>query len=156
MILRWLEHEVPAPPLWPASPADRAVTDVAIAWFNEVWKRAPNAIDDELSRPHPTLTAIAGWSREIQETLPWFEALLADRDFLLGDTLGAFDVVCFPFLKYRTVEPDAGTSSRSTGSCTSICGRAAPSPASTRGPGASTRCRGPETLRTFSGLLRER
>ena len=108
VILRWLEHEVPDPPLWPADPAERAVTDVAITWFNEVWKRAPNAIDEELLRPHPDADAVAGWSREIRETLPWFEALLGDRGFLLGDTLSAFDVVCFPFLKYRTVEPDSG------------------------------------------------
>jgi len=108
MILRWLEHEVPEPPLWPAGPAERAVTDIAIAWFNEVWKRAPNAIDEELLRPHPDPAVVAACSAQIQETLPWFEALLGDREFLLGDALGAFDVVCFPFLKYRTVEPDPG------------------------------------------------
>ena len=108
VILRWLEHVVPEPPLWPADPAERAVTDVAIAWFNEVWKRAPNAIDEELLRPHPDADVIAACSREIQETLPWFDALLGDREFLLGDALGAFDVVCFPFLKYRIVEPDPG------------------------------------------------
>ena len=107
VILRRLEHEVPEPPLWPADPAERAAADIAIAWFNEVWKRAPNAIDAELGRPHPDGDRVAHWSREIQETLPWFEALLDHRAFLLGDTLGAFDVVCFPFLKYRTVEPDA-------------------------------------------------
>jgi glutathione S-transferase len=108
VILRWLEQEVQGPPLWPADPAERAVTDVAIAWFNEVWKRAPNAIDEELSRPHPDVSVVAACSADIQETLPWFEALLGDREFLLGDALGAFDVVCFPFLKYRTVQPDAG------------------------------------------------
>lgn len=108
VILRWLEQEAPEPALWPAGAAERAVTDIAIAWFNDVWKRAPNAIDEELSRPHPDPARVAAWSAEMQETLPWFEALLAGRDFLLGDALGAFDVVCFPFLKYRTVEPDAG------------------------------------------------
>jgi glutathione S-transferase len=107
VILRWLEHEVPDPPLWPADPAERAVTDVAIAWFNEVWKRAPNAIDEELLRPHPDAAVVAACSAEIQETLPWFEALLAHREFLLGDGLGALDLVCFPFLKYRVVEPEA-------------------------------------------------
>ena len=107
VILRWLEHAVPEPPLWPAGAAERAVTDVAIAWFNEVWKRAPNAIDGELLRPHPDASVVAACSAEIQETLPWFEALLGDREFLLGDCLGAFDLVCFPFLKYRTVEPAA-------------------------------------------------
>jgi maleylpyruvate isomerase len=108
VILRWLEQEVPEPALWPSDPAQRAVTDVAIAWFNEVWKRAPNAIDEELLRPHPDAAVVAACSAEIQETLPWFEGLLGDREFLLGGAFGAFDVVCFPFLKYRIVEPDAG------------------------------------------------
>jgi len=108
VILRWHEHAVPEPPLWPAGAAERAVTDVAIAWFNEVWKRAPNAIDEELLRPHPDASVVAARSAELQETLPWFDALLGGREFLLGDTLGVFDVVCFPFLKYRTVEPDPG------------------------------------------------
>ena len=108
VILRWHEHAVPEPPLWPAGAAERAVTDVAIAWFNEVWKRAPNAIDEELLRPHPDASVVAACSAELQETLPWFDALLGGREFLLGDTLGVFDVVCFPFLKYRTVEPDPG------------------------------------------------
>jgi glutathione S-transferase len=107
-ILRWLELQAPDPPLWPADPAARATTDIAIAWFDQVWKRAPNAIDDELLRPHPDPGAVAQWSAEIQATLPWFEALLDGRDFLLGDGLGALDVVAFPFLKYGVVVPDAG------------------------------------------------
>ncbi len=107
-ILRWLEDQVPDPPLWPADPAARASTDIAIAWFDDGWKRAPNAIDDELLRPEPDADAIARWSQEIQATLPWFEALLGGRDFLLGDALGALDVVAFPFLKYGVIVPDAG------------------------------------------------
>ena len=109
-ILRWLEHAGARAAAVAGGARRRGpTTDIAIDWFNEVWKRAPNAIDDELLRPHPDADRDrrAG-SREIQATLPWFEALLDGRDFLLGDTLGAFDVVRFPFLKYGVVVPDAG------------------------------------------------
>ena len=41
-------------------------------------------------------------------TLPWFEALLDDRGFLLGDRLGALDVVAFPFLKFGVIAPEPG------------------------------------------------
>lgn len=105
-ILAWLEERVPDPPLWPADPAARAETEIAIAWFDATWKVAPNAIDQELARPEPDAAAIARWSAEMQATLPWFEALLDGRDFLLGDALGAFDVVSFPFLKYGVLAPD--------------------------------------------------
>ena len=37
-----------------------------------------------------------------------FDALLTERDFLLGETLGVLDVCAFPFLKYGLVAPDAG------------------------------------------------
>ncbi len=145
VILRWLEQQVPDPPLWPADPQARAVTNIAIAWFNEVWKRAPNAIDEELSRPHPDADAIAGWSREIQDTLPWFETLLDGRDFLLGDTLGAMDVVSFPVpqvphdrarrRRHRAVPLDPARAPAG--------GRAA-SPGWRRGSRGSTPCPGPE------------
>ena len=48
-ILRWLDDRYPGAPLWPQDPAERAGADIAVAWFNEVWKRAPNAIE---RKPH--------------------------------------------------------------------------------------------------------
>ena len=105
-ILRWLEAQTPEPALWPQDAAARATTDIAIDWFNTVWKHAPNAIEAELEQPEPDAAVVARLSAEIQETLPRFEALLAGRDFLLGDTLGAFDLIAFPFLKYAVVVPE--------------------------------------------------
>ena len=35
-----------------------------------------------------------------------FEALLAGRDYLMGDEPGAADLAAFPFVKYASVEPD--------------------------------------------------
>jgi glutathione S-transferase len=91
-ILAWLEAEHPEPPLWPADPARRAETDIALEWFNEVWKGPPNRIAEGAAHARDA-AALSRW-------LPWFEALLAGRDFLLSDALGVFDVCCFPFLKY--------------------------------------------------------
>ncbi len=111
-ILSWLDARFPEPPLWPSSPRDHATTDIAIAWFNRVWKRAPNAIDAELGTARPDPAVITALSAEMAATLPWFEALLARRDFLLGDAPGALDVVAFPFLKYGVLAPAAGDTDR--------------------------------------------
>jgi maleylpyruvate isomerase len=102
-IIAWLEERVPEPALWPADRARRAETEIFIAWFNHVWKVPPNAIDAELATAAPDAARIAAWSAEIAGWLPWFEALLRDRPFLLGTTLGAADVCAFPFLKYGTL-----------------------------------------------------
>ena len=40
-ILRYLESNVPEPPLFPRDRARRAEVDVFLDWFNRVWKRAP-------------------------------------------------------------------------------------------------------------------
>ena len=67
----------------------RAATDIAIDWFNAVWKVAPNAIDAELGaaragRRRDRRAVRRRWPRRCR----WFEALLDGRDFLLGDALG--------------------------------------------------------------------
>jgi glutathione S-transferase len=111
-ILAWLDARHPEPPLWPADPAQRAVTDIAIDWFNRVWKVAPNAIDAELGAAEPDAAVIAALSGEMAATLPWFESLLTGRDFLLGDTLGALDLVAFPFLKFGVMAPASGDPDR--------------------------------------------
>ena len=102
-IVAWLEAQVPSPALFPTDPARRAETEFAIEWFNRVWKVPPNAIDAELAEPAPDAGRIAALSAQLRGWLPWFEALLADRPFLLGDELGAFDLCAFPFLKYGTL-----------------------------------------------------
>ena len=107
-ILEWLEEHAPGRPLYPADPARRAETRMAIDWFNRVWKVPPNAIDDELLAARPDAGRIAALHAELRGWLPWFEDLLTGRDFLLGEALGALDVVAFPFLKYGTVVPEPG------------------------------------------------
>lgn len=111
-ILAWLEQHAPEPALWPQDDAARAATDLAVEWFNAVWKLAPNAIDDELAADAPDRARIAGWSADIARHLRWFDALLDGRDFLLGDALGVLDVCAFPFLKYGLIAPDEGDEER--------------------------------------------
>jgi glutathione S-transferase len=100
-IVAWLEARAPDPPLWPADPARRAEVDVFVDWFNLVWKGPPNRLADHPGAPTEATDAalLASW-------LPRFEALLAGRDFLFGDELGAADVCAFPFLRYGVVAPD--------------------------------------------------
>ena len=103
VILDHLEERFPDPPLYPADPARRAEVRVFVDWFNRVWKRPPNLIYAEETKPEPDRERIEGLTQRIANALPLFEDLLAGRDFLLGDTLTMADVVAFPFLKYATI-----------------------------------------------------
>ena len=99
-ILRYLEAHWPDPPLFPRDAARSAELDVFFDWFNEVWKRAPNAIEDELERDDPDEEQVAQHAARMRASLDRFEALLDGRDHLLGDDFSAADCVAFPFLKY--------------------------------------------------------
>lgn len=96
VILRRLEADHPAAPLWPSDPARAAELDVFIAWFNAVWKHAPNAIVDSEAGGGD----VAPLWAQLREHVGVFDALLAGRDFLWGDELSAADLIAFPFLKY--------------------------------------------------------
>ena len=102
-ILRWLEERYADPPLWPRQPARRAEADVFVDWFNHVWKRAPNLLYDEVTRPAPDSARVEELGGRVTAALDRFEALLDGRDHLLGDEFGIADVIAFPFLKYMTV-----------------------------------------------------
>lgn len=104
-IVRYLEERFPERPrLYPAEPAKRAETLLFIDWFNRVWKRPPNELDDELKKPEKDRdqkrvsrlgAAMAGY-------LDLFEQMLTGREHLLGE-FGAADVAAFPFLKYASI-----------------------------------------------------
>jgi glutathione S-transferase len=100
-IVARLERVAPEPALWPADPARRAEVDTFVDWFNLVWKGPPNRLADGRSEdPDADAGALRAW-------LDRFEALLAGRDFLMGDALGAADVCAFPFLRYGVQPPAA-------------------------------------------------
>jgi len=98
-ILAHLEERFPEPALYPADPARRAEAEVFVDWFNRVWKRAPNALDEELSRPDPDADVATALAAEIAASRDIFEALLTGRDYLLGD-FGVADCAAFPFLRF--------------------------------------------------------
>ena len=101
-ILRHLEERYPDPPLFSSDPARRAEMDVFIDWFNEVWKRDPNGIEEELEgNAYPA--AIASMSKRMAEHMDRFERMLDGRDYLMGDEVSAADFVAFPFLKYALI-----------------------------------------------------
>jgi glutathione S-transferase len=108
-IIRYLEERYPQAPLYPADEARRAELLVFVDWFNRVWKVAPNAIADELDGGAPDAARVAALGAEMAAALHGFEALLAGRDYLLGDELSVADCAAFPFLKYalgRDAEDD--------------------------------------------------
>src|SRR5580765_4910368 len=97
-IVRYLEERYPEIPLYPQEPDRRAETLVFIDWFNRVWKRAPNEIEGEMSKPHPDSTRIERLGKSMQEALGLFEGMLSRRDYLMGE-FSAADCAAFPFLK---------------------------------------------------------
>ena len=97
IILARRETLVPTPALWPAAARERAVADLFVAWFNRVWKHAPNALADG-GPPDPTDAPVL--AAELAASRDVFEALLTGRDHLLSDGFGIADVVAFPFLQY--------------------------------------------------------
>ena len=94
-ILRRLEADHPDPPLFAAPEVD-----LFAEWFNQVWKAAPNAIAD-------TGGTDEDWAT-LRRHAELFERLLSDgREYLLGDTLTAADLIAYPFLKYgAAIDPD--------------------------------------------------
>jgi glutathione S-transferase len=105
-IIEELERLQPDPPLYPAEPARRAEVEIFVDWFNRAWKRPPNELEAELTKPHPEAETAERLGAEIAEALDRFESLLDGRDYLFGD-FGAADCIAFPFLKYAVVhDPD--------------------------------------------------
>jgi glutathione S-transferase len=98
-ILEYLDEKYPDPPLYPAEKVERVRMRIFIDWFNKVWKRAPNEIEAELGRPEPDAARIEELAAQMAAWLGWFEALLADQDYLFK-TFSAADCAAFPFLKY--------------------------------------------------------
>jgi glutathione S-transferase len=99
-ILRYLESKWPDPPLFPSDAARRAELAVFLAWFNEVWKVAPNTIEAELERAQPDEDEVTVHAARMRASLDHFEAMLDGRDHLFGDDFSAADCAAFPFLKY--------------------------------------------------------
>ena len=95
-ILDWLEERFPEPPLYPSDPSE---VRLFVRWFNEVWKRPPNLLADELEKPVPDQAAVDLLGYQLRSAIPFFERLLKNREYLFGE-FGMADVVAFPFLKY--------------------------------------------------------
>jgi glutathione S-transferase len=99
-IVRHLEERYPVAPLYPTDEARRAEMLIFIDWFNRVWKRPPNEIEAEISKPDADHERVARLAGELAAALDRFEAMLAGRDHLFGNDFSAADCAAFPFLKY--------------------------------------------------------
>ncbi|MET0614356.1 MAG: glutathione S-transferase family protein [Thermoleophilaceae bacterium] len=106
-ILRYLEGRWPDPPLFPRDAARRAELDVFLDWINEVWKVAPNAIEEELERLDRDGRRVEEMSGRMRASLDRFESMLEGRDHLFGDDFSAADCAAFPFLKYGKLRDPA-------------------------------------------------
>jgi glutathione S-transferase len=106
-ILRYLEGKWPDRPLFPRDAARRAELDVFLDWFNEVWKVAPNAIEEELERLDLDGRRVEEMSGRMRASLDRFESMLEGREHLFGDDFSAADCAAFPFLKYGKLRDPA-------------------------------------------------
>ena len=52
-IIEEVERLHPDPPLYPADRARREEVETFVDWFNRVWKRPPNELEAELTKPDP-------------------------------------------------------------------------------------------------------
>jgi glutathione S-transferase len=102
-IVERLEQAVPEPRLYPLDPGARALVDVFVAWFNGVWKVAPNALEAEEATKSPDRARLGRLGEELAGSRRIFEGLLAAGPFLLGPAMTAADVCAFPFLKWATM-----------------------------------------------------
>lgn len=108
-ILHYLESFQPEPHLFPERSPRRTELDLFLDWFNKVWKRPPNEIEAEQSRPEPDELRIARLGSELEGYTALFENLLARRDYLFGEEFSAADCAAFPFLKYGLIYDEADT-----------------------------------------------
>ena len=105
-IIDELERLQPDPPLYPREPARHAEVGIFVDWFNRVWKRPPNELEAELTKPEPDRETTERLGEEIAAALGRFELLLDGRDYLFGD-FGVADCIAFPFLKYAVLHDPA-------------------------------------------------
>jgi len=102
-IVRYLDERYPEKPLYPDDAARRAEMLIFIDWFNRVWKRPPNEIEAEMGKAAPDTERIARLGRAITDALELFEAMLAGREYLMGE-FSAADCCAFPFVKYASIQ----------------------------------------------------
>jgi glutathione S-transferase len=105
-IIEELERLQPDPPLYPGERARLAEVEVFVDWCNRVWKRPPNELEAELTKPEPDPDATERLGEEIAGALGRFESLLDGRDYLFGE-FGVADCIAFPFLKYALLHDPA-------------------------------------------------
>jgi maleylpyruvate isomerase len=106
-IVAWIDETWPdaGPRLYPEGNTE---IPAFVQFFNFVWKVPPNAIDAEQQGPAPDEQKIAAWAQQLRGWQHGFEALLADRPFLMSaDAPTAADVCAYPFLRFTTSsDPD--------------------------------------------------
>ena len=102
-----IEELVPEPSLYPADASSRAAAEAFVAWFNVVWKAAPNRLADLVDAGDAEGEEAEELAGLLQTRLGVFEHRLRGGDFLFGDRLTVADVCAFPFLKYAVLhDPD--------------------------------------------------
>jgi glutathione S-transferase len=98
-IIRRLEELHPDPPLIPD--AKRGELAIFAEWFNDIWKRPPNEIEEWLGLPETDPEAIERLAARLDGWLDVFEQMLADgRAHLFGEDFTAADCLAYPFLKF--------------------------------------------------------
>ena len=90
------------PSLWPADPARHAEAEVFLEWLDRVWMHPLGVVFARILGSDVDDARIERAAVRLDQHQDRFEALLAGRDYLLGDDLTIADVAAYPFIKYAT------------------------------------------------------
>ena len=104
-IMRHLDRKYGEPLLFPPDDPAHARCEVFVEWFNEVYKHAPNAFEEELETGSPNLAVLEELERRIDEDMDVFDRMLEGGEYLLGE-FSAADIVAFPHVKYAAGRPE--------------------------------------------------
>ena len=104
-IMHHLDRKYGEPLLFPPEDPARAHCELYVEWFNEVYKSAPNKIEEELEGGSPNLAIIDELEGRIGAHLDLLDRMLAGNEYLLGE-FSAADIVTYPHVKYAAGRPE--------------------------------------------------
>ena len=104
-IMHHLDRKYGEPLLFPPEDPARAHCELFVEWFNEVYKHAPNRIEEVMAGEAPDEPPIAELAATIAGHLDVLDRMLDGNDHFMGE-FSAADIVAYPHVKYAAGRPE--------------------------------------------------